>query len=74
MNTEMDNGPIIVQAAVPVLPSDNKETLAARILVQEHVIFPMAIEMIAKERISIKDGRVLVDGISSGEKKIICPH
>ena len=42
--------------------------------VQEHVIFPMAIEMIAKERISIKDGRVLVDGISSGEKKIICPH
>ena len=53
----VDTGPIIIQAVVPVLPGDTAETLAARILAQEHRIYPRAIQLIA-------DGRVRVDGRS----------
>jgi phosphoribosylglycinamide formyltransferase-1 len=51
----MDDGPIIVQAAVPVLPGDDPDRLAARILEQEHRIYPLAVRLIA-------EGRVMVDG------------
>ena len=43
---ELDAGPIIAQAAVPVLPGDTAETLAARVLVQEHMLYPQALRMI----------------------------
>lgn len=43
----LDEGPIVAQAAVPVLPGDTPETLAARVLAQEHVIYPMALAMLA---------------------------
>jgi phosphoribosylglycinamide formyltransferase-1 len=43
----MDEGPILAQAAVPVLPSDDPDTLAARVLAQEHVIYPMALRLVA---------------------------
>lgn len=46
---EMDCGPIIEQAAVDVLPSDTKETLAARILEQEHRIYPLALEKVCRK-------------------------
>ena len=51
----VDTGPIIIQAVVPVQPDDTAETLAARILEQEHRIYPKAIQLIA-------EGRVRVDG------------
>jgi phosphoribosylglycinamide formyltransferase-1 len=45
---EVDSGPILIQAAVPILPDDTPETLHARIQVQEHKIFPQAIALAAK--------------------------
>ena len=43
----MDEGPILAQAAVPVLPGDTEDTLAARVLVQEHLIYPLALRCFA---------------------------
>ncbi|MFA5113656.1 MAG: phosphoribosylglycinamide formyltransferase [Candidatus Margulisiibacteriota bacterium] len=51
-----DTGPIIVQSAVPVKENDTEETLSARILEQEHHIYPLAIEFVAKDKLKI-DGR-----------------
>jgi phosphoribosylglycinamide formyltransferase-1 len=58
----MDTGPIIVQAAVPVLGHDDENTLAARILEQEHKIYPLAVKLIAQGRTTIKNERVLING------------
>lgn len=55
----VDTGPIIIQAVVPVLPGDSADTLAARILEQEHLIYPRAIELIAEGRVRV-DGRAVV--------------
>ena len=56
----VDTGPIIVQAAVPVEPGDTEDTLAARILVQEHRLYPEAIRLFAEGRLSIEGRRVIV--------------
>ncbi len=57
-----DTGPIIVQAIVPVLPADTEETLAKRLLEQEHRIYPQAIEWFAEGRLSVEGRRVVVAG------------
>jgi phosphoribosylglycinamide formyltransferase-1 len=57
---EMDSGPIIVQAAVPVLDDDTEDSLAARILTAEHRAYSLAVRMIAEGRIRIRDGKTLV--------------
>ncbi len=57
---ELDHGPIIIQAAVPVLPGDTAETLAARVLAQEHKIYPQAVKWFAEGRLVISDGVVNV--------------
>lgn len=54
----MDEGPIIAQAAVPVLDADTPETLAARVLAEEHIIYPAALKRLAAGRLSIRGGRV----------------
>ena len=59
---EMDVGPIIVQAVVPIHAGDDAGALAARILAQEHVIYPAAVRWIAEGRVTIADERVSVDG------------
>ena len=56
----MDSGPIVLQAAVPIEPGDTEETLAARILVQEHRIYPEAICLFAEGRLRIEGRRVIV--------------
>ena len=56
----MDSGPIVLQAAVPVEPGDTEETLAARILAQEHRIYPKAIRLFAEGRLRIEGRRVIV--------------
>jgi phosphoribosylglycinamide formyltransferase-1 len=56
VNEEMDAGPIILQACVPVLEDDDPETLAARILVEEHRVLPEAIRLYAEGRLE-RDGR-----------------
>jgi phosphoribosylglycinamide formyltransferase-1 len=57
---EVDMGPIILQAAVPVLQDDTEETLAARILVEEHRIYPEAIRLYFEGRIEVRGRRVFV--------------
>ena len=63
---EMDEGPVIVQAAVPVLPGDDADTLAARVLKQEHVIYPLAVRLIAENRVRVEAERALIDDAGLG--------
>lgn len=59
----LDHGPIVVQAAVPVLPDDTPETLAARVLVQEHRIYPQAVRWFVEDRLQLTpEGRVVLQG------------
>jgi phosphoribosylglycinamide formyltransferase-1 len=57
---EVDMGPIILQAAVPVLPDDTEETLAARILVEEHKIYPEAVRLYFEGRLEVRGRRVRI--------------
>ena len=56
----MDDGPIIVQAAVPVLADDDAGRLAARILAEEHRIYPLAVRLIAEGRVRVENERVMI--------------
>lgn len=58
---DIDSGPIIAQAAVPVLPGDTADSLAARVLEQEHRLYPMALRLVAEGRVRVEDGRAIVD-------------
>lgn len=55
---ELDGGPVIVQARVPVVPGDTPQTLAARVLVEEHRIYPEAVRRVAEGRLRLVDGRI----------------
>lgn len=59
---ELDGGPAVLQAKVPVLPCDDETTLAARVLAREHVIFPRVIGWIASGRLTCDDGCPRLDG------------
>ncbi len=61
----IDDGPIIIQAVVPVYPDDSEETLAARILAQEHRIYPCAIALFQQGRLVVSGRRVLVKGLQA---------
>ena len=63
---ELDSGPIVIQAVVPVLPGDDEDTLAARVLVQEHRIYPQAVRWFVEDRLTISEGRVLVRDAQAG--------
>ncbi|MCG2578989.1 phosphoribosylglycinamide formyltransferase [Dechloromonas sp. XY25] len=54
----LDHGPVIIQAAVPVLDGDSEASLAARILVQEHKIYPQAVRWFAEDKLTLDKGRV----------------
>ena len=60
VNEFLDSGPIVIQSAVPVLDGDTVESLSARILVQEHLIYPKAIGYIADGRITVRGRRVSI--------------
>ena len=62
VTTELDHGPIVIQAAVPVRPDDTDETLAARVLRQEHVVYPRAVRWFLDDKLVIKSGVVCVKG------------
>lgn len=70
---EMDSGPIIVQAAVPVQPDDTEERLAARVLEVEHRIYPMALKLLAEGRIRVEKGRCLIDGVPVPDSASLAP-
>jgi phosphoribosylglycinamide formyltransferase-1 len=59
VDEELDAGPIVLQAAVPVLDDDTEDTLAARILVEEHRIYSEAIALVVSERWRIAGRRVI---------------
>ena len=67
VNEDCDEGPIIIQAAVPVFPDESEEQLAARILKQEHRIYPRAIQLYAEGRLHVVGRRVLVDRLAKDE-------
>jgi phosphoribosylglycinamide formyltransferase-1 len=56
---ELDSGPIVAQAAVPVLPNDTAQTLAERVLVEEHKIYPAALKLLADGKVALRDGRAI---------------
>jgi phosphoribosylglycinamide formyltransferase-1 len=56
----LDHGPIVIQAKVPVFPEDSPETLAERVLKQEHIIYPRAIRWFIDNRILIDQNRVQI--------------
>jgi phosphoribosylglycinamide formyltransferase-1 len=56
----LDSGPILVQSAVPVLDADTVEALSARILAQEHVIYPKAIQYLVEKRVTLDGRRVMI--------------
>ena len=60
VTAELDHGPIVAQAAVPVLPGDDPASLAARVLAQEHVLYPRAIDWFARGLLRIDNGLVRV--------------
>ena len=60
--TEMDAGPIIGQAAVPVLPGDDPKTLAARILAEEHRLYPACLRLLAEGNARLTAGNIVVLG------------
>jgi phosphoribosylglycinamide formyltransferase-1 len=66
-----DTGPVIVQAVVPVLPGDDEAALAARILHEEHRLYPQAIQWFAEGRLSVEGRRVRLDGAASAPSAAI---
>ncbi len=72
VRADVDVGPIIAQAAVAVLPEDNEDSLAKRVLKQEHRLYPLAVALIARGQVHVEDGRVrIAAGISSGEDEVL---
>lgn len=65
---ELDAGPIVLQAAVPVRPDDTEETLAARVLAREHHVLPMAVGWIAEGRVKVEKERVVA--VNSGRPPV----
>lgn len=71
VNEECDEGPIIIQAVVPVLPDDTEKTLAARILKEEHRIYPRAIQLYAEGRLRVDGRRVIVNGSALDDQAVL---
>ena len=69
----LDHGPIVVQAAVPVLPGDDEERLAARVLEQEHRIYPQAISWFLDGKLKLEGNRVTVSAGRIAPDAIVCP-
>ena len=57
----LDNGPIVIQAAVPVVAGDDEAALAARVLAQEHIIYPQAVAWFLQGRLRLVEGKVVSD-------------
>jgi phosphoribosylglycinamide formyltransferase 1 len=73
VRAEMDNGPIIVQAAVPVLPDDDEDRLAARVLAAEHRAYPLALGLVAAGRVQVDGGRATISGLAAPGGLLINP-
>lgn len=67
----LDTGPILIQAAVPVLQDDTPNSLADRVLATEHKIYPAAVRLLAEGRVSIINERVIIDDLNTPEEAFI---
>ncbi len=73
VTADLDDGPLIVQAAVPVLDGDDEDSLAQRVLTAEHRIYPLAVKLIGEGRVHL-DGRVVrVDGAADAGATLVNP-
>lgn len=70
---QLDHGPIVIQAAIPVLPNDTEKTLAARVLQQEHRIYPQAVRWFMEDRIKLSENRVEVINSNVHEMVLYSP-
>ena len=73
VTAQLDHGPIVIQAAIPVLPSDTEETLEARVLQQEHRIYPQAVRWFMEDKIRLNENRVEVIDSSVSEIALYSP-
>jgi phosphoribosylglycinamide formyltransferase 1 len=73
VRAEMDHGPIIVQAAVPVHQDDTESSLAARILESEHKMYPLAVRLIAEGRVNVHNERVFIAGANEQAQSLLNP-
>ena len=71
VTNDLDGGPVIVQATVPVQTVDSADTLGARVLQEEHRILPLAIRWFVEERLSLRNGHVLLDGETRHEQGLV---
>lgn len=71
VRAEMDDGPIIVQGAVPVLADDTAETLAARVLAAEHRIYPLALSWVAGRKARVVAEKVILEGLPTPEDSVL---
>ena len=74
VTAELDHGPVIIQAAIPVLDGDDEAALAARILVQEHKVYPQAVRWFAEGRLSLDNGRVRLAADLVDQSVLISPE
>jgi phosphoribosylglycinamide formyltransferase-1 len=73
VRAEVDDGPILVQAVVPVRPDDTEDSLAARVLDAEHRCYPMALELLASGRARVIDERVVIAGATAPDAVVLNP-
>jgi phosphoribosylglycinamide formyltransferase-1 len=69
----LDHGPVIIQAAVPVLDDDSEESLAARVLAQEHLVYAQAVRWFAEDRLHLENGRVRLAGGLPASAALVSP-
>lgn len=74
VTAELDHGPMIAQAAIPVWPDDTVASLAARVLAEEHRVYPAAVRWFAEGRLKVVGQRVLLDGALANDVGLIAPH
>ena len=70
---EMDSGPIIAQAAVPVVPGDRQDTLAARVLEAEHRVYPLALDLVASGRVQVVNGLAIISAEVDIPQPLVVP-
>jgi phosphoribosylglycinamide formyltransferase-1 len=70
---DVDSGPIIAQAAVPVLEGDTPDTLSARVIAAEHQLYPHALRLVASGQAHVIDERVTISGKSMAAAPLINP-
>lgn len=73
VTAQLDHGPIVIQAAIPVAPDDTEETLAARVLEQEHRIYPQAVRWFMEDRIRLNGNQIEVIGSSVNRTALYSP-